>query len=436
MKPVARNFASPGRPGAIYDVAIIGGGPAGCAAAITLARQGVCVALFERQRFPRFHVGESLLPGQGAVLERLGVRERIASAGFVEKYGGFFLSNDGSCSSPIDFEKFLEPPNNFAFQVERAQFDSILLDQAMRQGAEVFEQHSVVGAELAAEDCRLTVRSASGANHEVRARWVLDASGQKSFLARRLGVRQEDNGLRKVSHFAHFAGGRQRTGRQAGYINLVLGDGCWFWHIPLREGRASVGCVVDRERWAQSDQEAAAFYHQRLASSPFLVDFLDGAEQVTEVHTEANFSYSASRFSGSGWTLLGDAAAFLDPIFSTGVLLALLSGEAAGETLARALQRGRPLTARLFRGYERRMRGWSRDYCKMIRAFYDPQFAAVIFNPVAVMQKPMVRFLAGHADRSWLDRLVLNAFFAVVWINRYLPLNRDPRPAEVTAHHG
>jgi flavin-dependent dehydrogenase len=418
-----------------YDVAIIGGGPAGSAAAITLARRGLRPVVIERERFPRFHVGESLLPFQGDVLDRLGVRQKVAEGGFVEKYGGFILSNDGSFASPIDFERFIDPPHNYAFQVERSEFDKILLDHAREMGAAVLEEHTVTAVETAAEDCRLTVRDATGAQRSLAARWVFDASGQQSFLARRFGLREPESQLRKVSHFAHFSGSRQRSGREAGHISLVLGDGCWFWHIPFPDARASVGCVVDRDRWSESGLGAQEFFDQRIASSPWLRDYLGEAEQILPVQTVANFSYSAERFCGDGWTLIGDAATFLDPIFSTGVLLALLSGEAAADALADRAAAGRPLTARAFRRYERTLRRWSGRYFKFIRSFYDPQFAAVIFNPVPMFQRPVVRFLAGQTQLSWFDLAVIHLFLTIVRLNRYLPLNRDPRSPEASLLH-
>lgn len=416
------------------DVAVIGGGPAGAAAATVLARQGLDAVVCEREKFPRFHVGESLLPFQGEVLERLGVAETIRARGFVPKYGAWFISNDGACETPIDFESLLAPPHNFAYQVERADFDHLLLEHAAASGARVLEEHTVADAHLEPGRCRLAVRRPGGDEVDVRARWVVDASGQSSLLARRLGLRTQLPDLRKVAHFAHFQGGRRREGRRGGDINLVLGEGQWFWHIPLRDGVSSVGCVVDHERWKGSELDAGAFLTAAVGTSPWLSSWLDGARRVTDVHTLANFSYAAERFVGPGWMLAGDAASFLDPIFSTGVLLALKSGELAGRTLAKRLRAGKPLEARALGSYERALRRWLRSYYRFIRAFYQPQFAPILFSPVPFFQGPITQFLAGRSRLAWHHRLILELFHLVVSLNRGLHLVPDPRTRAAAAH--
>jgi flavin-dependent dehydrogenase len=422
------------------DVAIIGGGPAGAAAATVLAREGLAATVIERERFPRFHVGESLLPLGGEVLDRLGVTAKVAAAGFVPKYGAWFLSNDGACESPVDFEQFLPPPHNRAFQVERADFDQLLLDHAAEAGAEVLTGWSAAEVTCAAGDCRLALTGDGGegarGRRQLSARWVVDASGQSSLLARRLGLRTSDPALRKVAHFAHYQGGRRRPGKREGDISLVFGRGCWFWHIPLRRGRASVGCVIDHERWKAAEVSAEEFLAAAVATSPWLAAWLAGAERVTPTYTLADFSYSARRLAGDGWLLAGDAAAFLDPIFSTGVFLALRSGEAAGLLLARALRSGRPPSAAALAAYERRFRGWTRSYFRMIRAFYRPQFPGVLFNPVPLFFGPIARFLAGRLDLPWRERLILELFLGVVRLNRYLPIAPDPRSPEAAVYHG
>ncbi len=418
------------------DVAIVGGGPGGSAAATVLARRGWQVALFERERFPRFHVGESLLPFQGDLLRRLGLEAKLAEAGFVRKYGALFLASDGSCSSQIDFGDLLAPPNNYAYQVERATFDRLLLDHAREAGARVFEEHAVVEATTGAADTRLVVRGRDGAEQAWRARWVIDASGQTAFLSRRLGLRADEPRLRKVALFAHFVGGKRREGRREGDICLVFGDRCWFWQIPFTDGRSSVGCIIDHELWKASALDAGPFFTQAIAATPWLADWLATAEQVTDVHTVANFSYSARHFVGPGWLLVGDAATFLDPIFSTGVLLALVSGERAALALDRQLQQRGLKPGRALARYERTLRSWTRQYFRLIHAFYQPHFPAILFNPVPFFQRPITYFLAGQLDLPWYRRVVVELFHGVVRLNRRYWLVPDPRPATANAHHG
>ncbi|MFN7962185.1 MAG: tryptophan 7-halogenase [Thermoanaerobaculia bacterium] len=418
------------------DVLIIGGGPAGAAAAIVLARAGIRATICERERFPRFHVGESLLPLQGPVLERLGLAEHIDSACFTPKYGAFFRSNDGSCWSDVDFERFLPAPFTYAYQVERSRFDELLLRHAERCGADVLEEHAVVEAQLAEERCRVRVRSSSGRDLEIASRWVIDASGQGSYLARRLGLRETATDLKKVAHFAHFRGGQRYEGKFAGHITLVLGDGCWFWHIPLSSELASVGCVVDRDAWQGSKLDAADFLAAKIAASPWLAGWLSGTERVTEVHTLANFSYTSKQFAGPGWTLVGDAATFLDPVFSTGVLLALRSGEAAAQVLADRIRRGLPLTEASFRGYQRKLRNWSGGYFSLIRAFYQPQFPAILFSPVDFFRRPVTHFLAGRLELAWHQRLVVWLFHWIIRLNKTYRVVADPRSPEAAIPHG
>lgn len=418
------------------DVAIVGGGPAGSAAAIVLAKAGLRVTVLERERFPRFHVGESLLPLQGAVLDRLGVAPKLAQADFVPKFGARFLANDGSVAGQIDFGDLLAPPYNFAYQVERSRFDQILLESAREQGATVLEQHAVVEAELGLTSSRLRLRGPGGEEAWLACRFVIDASGQSSFLAKKLGLRQIAPGLRKVAHFAHFEGGKRWEGRRRGDISLIFGIGCWFWHIPLSDTRASVGMVVDHERWKAASVPAEDFLAAAIASSPWLTDWLGPASRVTPAHTVANFSYTASAFAGPGFILAGDAATFLDPIFSTGVLMALLSGEAAAQAIVKPLLEGQAPKPSALASYEKRLRRWTKDYFRMIRAFYLPQFPSIFLSPVKAFQKPVTYFLAGGMEMPFTHRLIVEAFLLLVRFNRRYRIAPDPRSPEAAIPHG
>lgn len=418
------------------DVAIVGGGPAGSAAAIVLAKAGLKVTILERERFPRFHVGESLLPLQGAVLDRLGVASRLAEAGFVPKYGARFLANDGSVAGQIDFGDLLAPPHNFAYQVERSRFDQILLDAAREAGGTVLEEHAVIEAELGAVSSRLRVRGPAGEESWLPCRFVIDASGQSSFLAKKLGLRQNAPGLRKVAHFAHFEGGRRWEGRRRGDISLIFGRGCWFWHIPLSDSRSSVGVVVDHERSKEAKTSAEDFLSAAISSSPWLTDWLADAARVTPAHTLANFSYTAREFGGPGFLLAGDAATFLDPIFSTGVLLALVSGEAAAQAILRSLLAGQVPKNSALKDYEKKLRRWTRDYFRMIHAFYQPQFPAIFLSPVRAFQKPVTYFLAGGMEMPLTHRLVVETFLLLVRLNRKFRIAPDPRSPEAAVYHG
>lgn len=419
----------------VSDVAVIGGGPAGSAAAITLASRGVRTVVVERERFPRFHVGESLLPYQVDLFERLGVRNAIEAAGFQDKLGAHFSSSDGRVIEALDFGE-LGARYRQAFEVERADFDELLLRRAARCGAQVLEEHTVVGADLGEDGCRLEILDRSRAARSLRCRWVVDASGQSSFLARSTGVRRVEPDLKKVALFTHFRGGWRFDPPHQGDILLVLGDRCWFWHIPLRGETLSVGCVVDQGRMRESREEPEEFFRRQVRENPCMSERLRGTKQIRELQVAADFSYGAERYAGPGFLLAGDAAAFLDPIFSTGVALAMRSGELAGELLARRILRERPLHTRAFRGYERRLRRWTRAYFRLIRAFYHPGFGAVFFNPRPRYKRMLTPFFAGNFEPRVRERLCLRIFYLVIRLNHRWHFLEDPRDAEARAHHG
>ena len=419
------------------DVAVIGGGPAGSAAAIALRRFGLSVLVLERQRFPRFHVGESLLPYQADLLERLGVAQAVQEIGFVPKYGARFITGDGETESSIDFQEFVPAKYGASLHVERAEFDALLLERAARAGAEVLEEHTVVRAEPDAPDGPTLEarRRGSDVPIRVRSRWIIDASGQRSFLARRLGTRRDNPSLKKVALFAHFEGASLPAEPRCEKTDLIFGDGAWFWLMPLRRGRVSVGAVLDHQRWRQEHEDAESRFARLIRETPALSARLGDAKRATDVLTVADFSYRARRFGGRGYLLAGDAACFLDPIFSTGVLLALASGELAGDLVGRALSRDRRPGRLTIRAYERRLRAWTGPYFRMIETFYHPEFRQVLFNPAPPVQRAVVELLAGQLDLSLRSRLLLRVFHLVVRLNRWLPLIRDSRPGLRLPHH-
>ena len=324
------------------EVAVIGGGPGGSTTATMLARQGRQVLLFERERFPRDHVGESLLPASMPILEELGVAEAVAAAGFLKKWGASMVWGVDETRWHWRFEEASRQYPH-SYQVVRSEFDRILLDHASASGVDVRQGVRVAEVETR-DDGASTLRVASeDGEQEIEARFVVDASGQSGLLARARGLREWDEFFQNLAVYGYFSDVTRLEDPEQTNILVEATQAGWVWIIPLdrppHANVASVGVVLDARRAAAAIEGGAseAFLQQQLAFSSEAARLLEGATLVEDPRVERDWSYSAQRFAGDGWVLVGDAACFVDPLFSSGVHLAMSSGVMAAAYVHTAL---------------------------------------------------------------------------------------------------
>jgi len=360
------------------DVAVIGGGPGGSSAAAFLANRGLSVALFERETFPRFHVGESLMPATMLLLQELGVRHEIDAHGFQLKYGAAFIDEENGGAQTFYFLPGQAWPN-YSYQVPRAEFDTILLEHARKRGVTVHQPAAVESVAIDGDGVTVTAR-AEGDVVSVRAAMLVDASGRDGFMASRYGERRRIPNLGKVALFTHFRGARRDGGLAEGNIRIYAFKDGWCWWIPLANDLTSVGAVCHARTVRDFDGPLEALYHSMLARSRGVTENLKGAVQVMPAQSSANFAYENSPVIGDRFIAVGDAIAFVDPIFSGGVYIALRTGQLAAEAIAGAFAAG-DFRRRRFVGYERRVRRGLDPLFKFIHKYYEPSFFQLFMHP-------------------------------------------------------
>jgi FADH2-dependent halogenase len=414
-----------------FDVAVVGGGPGGSSAATALARSGRRVLLLERERFPRFHIGESQLPWSNEIFRRLDVHDSIAAAGFVQKWGASFWTIDGSVEQYADFSEAVETPTPQTFQVPRATFDELLLRHSEKCGVSVREQHRALGATFDATGVALRFADPEGAEHAVRVGIVVDASGRTGFLAKTFGRHAFDPLLRNIAVHAQYENVPRLPARRAGDIRMFTRpDMGWLWLIPLSETVMSVGAVipqaVHRRESRATPEESLAHYLDRTPSASRL---LAAARRVTPARFDADYSYLGTQLAGDRWVAVGDAAAFLDPIFSTGVLLAMQGGLDVADAIDAGLRDG-DLSRRRFAAYERLVRSRYHHFRRFAVGFYNPHFRDLWFRRTKRwgVYEAVLSVLAGNWRPSLATRLRIRLFFTLVALQRVLPIApRGPR---------
>ncbi|HQR05844.1 MAG TPA: NAD(P)/FAD-dependent oxidoreductase [Gemmatales bacterium] len=390
------------------DIIVIGGGPAGSSVSTLLAMKGYTVELFEREHFPRFHIGESLIPFTFHVIKEIGLLETMQKSHFTKKHSVQFVSQNGKLSEPFYFGDYDPHERSQTWQVRRSEFDQLLLNNARSKGVTVHEGTRVLEVLFEGKKAvGIRVKTENEPERVVKAKVVIDASGQSSMLIDRMGIREWDPVLKKGAVWTYWKGAYRDSGRDAGPTIVIQTKGKkgWFWYIPLHDDIVSVGVVAGYDYlFKNRTKDMEALYYEEVDLCPGLQPRLKGATRCDIFRAQKEYSYRATQAAGEGWVLIGDALGFLDPLYSSGVLLALTSASMAAKTIGQALKvndlsekKLREWETEFFRGMDRMRR--------LVVAFYDGlNFGAMVRkNPD---KKGLITdVLIGNLFKDELDQL-------------------------------
>jgi flavin-dependent dehydrogenase len=403
------------------EVFVIGCGPAGSTISTLLAQKGRDVAVVDKDRHPRFHIGESLLPLNMPILQRLGVWEELKQIG-IQKNAAEFESHAQNRTVRFEFSEAFDKRWPFAFQVRRSEFDHMLLRNSAEKGARVYEGARVTAVEFgnpaSNEDTVVQLRLEDGTTQAWRTRFLVDASGRDTFLSARFGSKRKNKQHASAAIFGHFRNARRNSGADEGNITIAWFEHGWFWFIPLKDGTTSVGAVCWPAYMKSRCVEPSAFLMQTIALSPEISNRLAGAELTAPATATGNYSYASEHMTGDGYLMVGDAWAFIDPVFSSGVYLAMNSSTLGAEVVDAVLKD--PAQApQLYREFDRAVRQGVKTFSWLIYRMTSPAIRKLFMAPRNVfgVQSALVSLLAGDVFRSGPVRPRMYLFRAIYYLN-------------------
>jgi flavin-dependent dehydrogenase len=416
--PPATPASAPASPSAFdCEVLVVGGGPAGSTIAALLAERGRDVVLAEKSHHPRFHIGESLLPANVELFERLGVHEEVARFGMA-KYGAEFVSPDHEQRPMIDFADAWDKSMPYAWQVRRSELDELLFRNAAKKGARALEGCRVRKVDFDADGATVEAELAGGERRTWRSRFLVDATGRDTLLANQFRWKEKNRKHNSSALYAHFRGAKRLAGRLEGNITIFWFDHGWFWQIPLADGNTSIGAVCWPYYLKSRTKPLPEFFRDTIALCPALAERLADADLVSEVHATGNYSYSSRISSGERYLLLGDAYAFIDPVFSSGVYLAMHSAFVGADVVETTLDRPCEAAAAR-RRFDKAMRHGPRAFSWFIFRVSSPtmrEFFMAPQNPLRV-KEALISLLAGDIYGKtpiWASIFALKSLYYLV----------------------